>query len=111
MAKDELVSSSLAESNQRYEYVIHDDLEITVIARAVCTDDGEKVSVDLINVSRDFRGRGLGSQLLVKILDQFKRKNLITSTWKYLVPWYESYGFRVIGNNKGIFQLEREADS
>jgi GNAT superfamily N-acetyltransferase len=109
MAKAEPASSKFPESNQRYEYLIQDDLEIAVIARAVCYDDGEKVSVDLINVNRDFRGKGLGSQLLVKIISQFKDKNLITSTWKYLVPWYEKYGFRVIGRNKGIFKLERNA--
>ena len=96
-------------TNNRLEYLMYDPLEISVIGRAVCTNTGSTIHVDLINVNHGFRGQGHGSQLLNAIISDQGHQTLTTDTWDHLVSWYSAFGFHVISNQGNIYHLERAA--
>ncbi|MHA1713104.1 MAG: GNAT family N-acetyltransferase [Candidatus Ranarchaeia archaeon] len=93
----------------RTQYTVYDDLGISVIAQAVCTDNGNDVRIDLVSVNRGYRGKGVGTRLLNKLLDQFSHRPMVVTTWPNLVPWYSRFGFRVVGQLKGIYHMRRNA--
>lgn len=64
-----------------------------VAARAVVKEGEEQAVIKLINVAHHFRGRGIGSWLLDRVVSDFGDKALVTWTFGPRVEWYRRRGF------------------
>ncbi|MGQ4833044.1 MAG: GNAT family N-acetyltransferase [Candidatus Asgardarchaeia archaeon] len=90
---------------------IYDEYEIYLIATATVFEYGEMAEIKYINVSREFRGQGIGSKLLAKITLKFQNKDLIVETFKERISWYKRFGFKVIMRQNNVFLLKKETIS
>jgi len=93
------------------EYKVYDEYEISIIGYAAVLVEENSVHIGVINVNRDYRGHGIGTVILLSILEDFSDKKIEVETFNYLVPWYEKYGFKLIGESGNIFHLVRLPNS
>ena len=88
---------------------VYDEEEIYLVATATVYEDQKMAEIKYINVNRDFRGNGVGSKLLEKIVSKFKDKELIVETFRERVNWYQKFGFKVVRENNNIYLLKKES--
>ena len=87
------------------EYKVYDEYEISLIGYAAVIVEENVVHIGVINVNRDYRGRGIGTAILLSILGDFSDKKIEVKTFNYLVPWYEKHGFKLLNESGNIFHL------
>ncbi len=87
------------------EYKVYDEYEISVVGYAAVIVEENVVHIGVINVSRDYRGHGIGTAILLSILEDFSDKKIEVETFNYLVPWYEKHGFKLLSESGNIFHL------
>ncbi len=67
---------------------------------------GECVQILDINVRREWRGRGVGSELLAAILDDFGDRRITAEVFEERLTWYERNGFRRVGEKGPLVLVE-----
>ncbi|MBS7287451.1 MAG: GNAT family N-acetyltransferase [Candidatus Freyarchaeota archaeon] len=82
-----------------FEYRIYDDYGVGVVAYARVLRGEGWAEIKVINVNRDYRGRGIGSLLLARIVDDHSGFTIVVETFKHLVNWYRRFNFEVICEN------------
>lgn len=82
-----------------FEYRIYDDYGVGVVAYARVVSGEGWAEIKFINVNRDHRGRGIGSLLLARIVDDHSEYTIIVETFNYLIDWYKRFNFEVICEN------------
>lgn len=91
MAMDiELISSKGA-----HEYLVWDDNFSRVVATARLKKGDNDIEIQMINVERGMRGKGLGTALLKQMLEDFSSCTLYAWVFKGRAGWYERNGFEV----------------
>ncbi len=90
-----------------FEYWVYDEYDIGVIAYAKITYNDECVEINVINVNRDYRGRGIGSLLLERIINDHSDHPIFVETFEYLIRWYEGFGFELVCEKPVIMVRER----
>ncbi|MEQ9714410.1 MAG: GNAT family N-acetyltransferase [Candidatus Asgardarchaeia archaeon] len=102
----------LRENNEYKEWMFNllDKEEISIIANAIIYEYDNFVEIKYINVSREYRGNGIGTMLLLKILSRFNQKNIYVETFSERIRWYSKFGFRILNSKNGIFRIVRERD-
>jgi len=94
----------------KIEYKVYDEYEISIIGyAAVLVDDGH-ACINVINVDRDYRGHGIGTAILLSILEDLCDKKIEVKTFSYLVPWYKKHGFKLLDETGNIFHLMYQPD-
>lgn len=88
-----------------WQFALFDDYDVNIIATVNVEEAKDFVEIKYINVSRDFRGFGIGSKLLMKITDLFKHKTIRVETFTEREKWYSRFGFRKISQNNNIIKL------
>lgn len=68
--------------------------------------DGESAHIVEINVSREWRGRGIGSELLRIIKEDFRGKRVTAEVFRERVGWYERNGFERAGERGHLVLME-----
>ncbi len=79
-----------------FEYRVYDDYGIGVIAYAKVTRGPGGAEIKVINVSREYRGRGVGSEVLARIVRDHGDCLIMVETFGYLVGWYERFNFKCV---------------
>jgi N-acetylglutamate synthase-like GNAT family acetyltransferase len=77
-----------------HEYLVWDDNLSKVIATARLKERNRRVEIAVVNVDRGYRGEGIGSMLLNKIISDFSEMELIAWVFRERVSWYERNGFK-----------------
>jgi len=77
----------------------------TVVGFAV-VQIGESVHILDINVRREWRGRGVGSELLAAILEDFGERRITAEVFGERLSWYERNGFRRVGERGPLIVVE-----
>ncbi len=77
-----------------HEYFVWDDNFSRVVATARLKDGEKGTEILMINVERGMRGRGLGTTLLKRLLEDFSYSILYAWVFRGRATWYERNGFR-----------------
>lgn len=93
---------------KEWVFNLFDKEGISIIANAIIHEYDSFVEIKYINVSREYRGYGIGTMLLLKILKKFNNKNIYVETFSERIRWYSKFGFRVINGKNGIFRIVRK---
>jgi N-acetylglutamate synthase-like GNAT family acetyltransferase len=78
-----------------HEYFVWDDNFSRVVATARLKDGEEGTEILMINVERGMRGRGLGTTLLKRLVEDFSCSTLYAWVFKGRTDWYERNGFKI----------------
>jgi len=78
-----------------------------VAAKAVVEEGSERVEIKLVNVSRNRRGRGLGSWLLDRVVEDFRHRKIVAWVFKPRVGWYRKRGFSKEERKNSIVKMVR----
>ena len=81
---------------QKYEYFVYDVYGIGVIGYGVVYRRNGFAEIRVINVHRGYRGEGIGSLMLQKIVEDHSQETICVKTFDSLVHWYERFGFKVV---------------
>ena len=89
-----------------HEYLVWDDNLSKVIATArLKGSKAEEIEIMMINVERGMRGKGLGTTLLKRMLEDFSCCTLCAWVFKDRVRWYERNGFEVMGTDGDLVKV------
>ncbi|MDD6728770.1 MAG: GNAT family N-acetyltransferase [Eubacteriales bacterium] len=97
-AKGEFDKYDLPESDSLYALLFEDN-EALATARLALTDKGYKIG--RIAVKKSQRGKGLGEKIVRAVCDKAFEKGadtVLVDAQNYAVPFYEKFGFEVIGD-------------
>jgi ribosomal protein S18 acetylase RimI-like enzyme len=81
----------------------------TVVGFAVVQIE-ERAHILDINVRREWRGHGVGSELLAAILEDFGDRRITAEVFRERLPWYERNGFRRVGEKGPLVVVEFSKD-
>jgi|Deesub1362B_J571_1020462.scaffolds.fasta_scaffold28391_2 N-acetylglutamate synthase-like GNAT family acetyltransferase len=93
------------EDYTKIEYKVYDEYEISIIGYAAVLVEEEHACINVINVDRGHRGHGIGTAILLSILEDLRDKKIEVKTFSYLVPWYKKHGFKLLDESGNIFHL------
>ncbi|MHA1238068.1 MAG: hypothetical protein ACTSSJ_02260 [Candidatus Odinarchaeia archaeon] len=93
---------------EKIEYQILDNYGVSILANAILSDNGSDVCIEFINVSRNERGKGIGTFLLSSIINDNPKRPISVVTFSNLVNWYHEHGFKKISQKGNICYLRRE---
>ncbi|MEM3465819.1 MAG: GNAT family N-acetyltransferase [Candidatus Jordarchaeales archaeon] len=94
-----------------FEYRVYDDYGISIIAYARVLRTEEWAEIKVINVNREYRGRGIGSILLTRIVKDHSNCTIIVETFKYLIDWYKRFNFKLVCENPVIMMKHESQQS
>lgn len=81
-----------AYENSSYTIFAYDGDELVASARVL--DDGfEWTLISEIAVLKDYQNKGIGKEIVNKIIDKYKGHEIFTYTYPGVVPFFEKYGF------------------
>lgn len=80
---------------RKYEYLVYDIYGIGVIGYGVVYQKDDSAEIKVINVDRSYRGEGIGSSMLQRIVEDHSMRSIRVRTFDSLIPWYERFGFKV----------------
>lgn len=84
-----------------HEYTMWNESFSRVIASARLKQGGSEVVLETINVEHGYRGNGVGTRLLQRIIEDFAQHRLSAWVFEGRTAWYERNGFRRSGEMKG----------
>lgn len=90
-----------------HRYECWGDYGCSVVAVAVVQLRGGRAHLQDISVGRGHRGRGIGSDLLKRIVADFKDRPITAKIFKARVPWYRRHGFEPVGREKELVEVAR----
>lgn len=75
------------------------------------TIDDETYEQGNICLLPEFRGKGIGSQILQKVIDENKGKNIKLRVFKSnpAIRLYQRFGFEIVGETKSHYNMVRKA--
>lgn len=89
------------------QYLAWDDFGSRIIGRATVVRSGDSALVQHIDISREYRGNGAGSELLKIILSDLEGLEVKTTTFEGRVKWYEKHGFRRTGERNKLVEMKK----
>jgi|Deesub1362A_J573_1020465.scaffolds.fasta_scaffold00016_137 N-acetylglutamate synthase-like GNAT family acetyltransferase len=96
------------DSIDSHEYLVWDENYSRIIASARIKKINEGFELKIINVERWYRGEGVGSMLLNKIVADFSDTTLIAWVFSSRVEWYLKNGFKVKERAGRLVKVEIE---
>lgn len=90
-------------------YEVWNDYKTQVIGGAVLDESGEDVAIKKINIQRNRRAHGIGSQLLEKIVSDYEDTVLKAWVFQARVNWYKRHGFQKEKENEDLIKMKRPA--
>lgn len=94
----------LIEKN-RCEYLVWNESYSRIIGVARVEIGEDKAEIKVINVENSYRGNGIGTKLLKKIVDDFSDKKIFTWTFEEREEWYKRNGFEAIARDGKLQKL------
>ncbi len=91
----------------RREYEIWNDYETHVIGAATVDESGESPSIETINIQRNRRDRGIGSELLEEIVSDYQDMELEAWVFSARLEWYERHGFEKEGKKEELIKVRK----
>ena len=85
---------------------VYDGERIVGVARAL-SDGLFQAAVYNVALDEEYQGKGIGRQLIGKLLEQLKGQNVILYTHPHTVEMYEKFGFRDLGESASVWGGER----
>jgi len=77
------------------------------MASAVVLERDDHIYIEDINVGSIYRGRGVGTGLLNRILADFKDRPITANVFEARVPWYRRHGFEPVGKTSNLIEIVR----
>ena len=103
---DEYIITSVNEMFKYYYNIIIDDK----IIGSVCIKDLENVKLlDEIYLEKGFRNKGIGTDIIMKVLKEIANKNIYLWVYKEnykAVSLYKSLGFKIIDETESRYYME-----
>ncbi|MEM2874785.1 MAG: GNAT family N-acetyltransferase [Candidatus Hadarchaeales archaeon] len=99
------IETYATDESQRYECWDHYGCSI-VASAVVIRRDGYAYLKD-INVSSSQRGKGIGTELLSRIISDFGSMHIVADVFADRLSWYERHGFEEIGRNNHLIKIVR----
>ncbi|MGC8816865.1 MAG: GNAT family N-acetyltransferase [Candidatus Hadarchaeum sp.] len=90
-----------------HRYECWDDYGCSVVAFAVVVEKRGYVYLKEINVGSSYRGKGIGTSLLKRVLDDFSGRDILASVFKDRVKWYQEHGFETLGEKGGLAEVKK----
>lgn len=90
-----------------HRYECWDDYGCSVVAFAVVVEKRDCVYLKEINVGSSYRGLGIGTALLRRVLDDFSGRDLFANVFKDRIRWYQRYGFETLGDKGDLTEIKR----
>jgi len=87
-----------------HKYKCWDEYNCSIVASAVVKRDSDHVYLQDINVGSCYRGQGIGTVLLKRIMQDFNSR-IVADVFEDRVPWYERNGFRKLGKVKNLVRV------
>lgn len=88
-----------------HNYLIWDENYSRVICRAVVLENGVSVELRTIDVDRMYRGSGLGTGLLRRIISDFSDREIFAWVFEARADWYARNGFVTEGSRNNIMKM------
>lgn len=99
------------ESDGRQKYMVWNDFGSRIIGSAVLKRKHGTIVLDKINVTRTWRGEGVGSKLLSRILRDFEGEELVAYAFKSRVDWYRRHGFELMGKRGLLVKVRKPSNN
>ena len=94
----------------RKEYEIWNDYETHVIGAATVDESGESTSIETINIQRNRRDRGVGSELLKEIVSDYQDAELEAWVFSARLEWYERHGFEKEREKERLIKVRKPSE-
>lgn len=88
-----------------HRYECWDDYGCSVVASAVIQEQDGHAYLHGINVSSGHRGRGVGTELLKQILEDFDGTHIVADVFEARVQWYKKHGFEPVGETNNLIRI------
>ena len=89
--------------------LVEDD-KSKIIGRAVISEHKNYIRLHLILVDKKYRGRGLGTKLLEKVLSLYHNRDITLSTFLGNEEWFQKYGFKILNKHDGLVSMIKAAN-
>jgi N-acetylglutamate synthase-like GNAT family acetyltransferase len=96
-----------SKQNRAHRYECWDDYGCSIMASAVVLEWDDHIYLEDINVGSVYRGRGVGTGLLNRILADFKDRPVTANVFEARVPWYRRHGFEPVGKTNDLIKIVR----
>ena len=88
------------------KYECWDVYECSIVGSAVVRIGPDHVYLQDINIASAYRGQGIGSELLHRIIEDHDLP-VVADVFEDRVPWYERNGFRRTGRARNLVRMVR----
>lgn len=95
------------ELGEHYKYVVWNDYGTQIVGRAILRHETEFLFLKDINIQRNLRGRGLGSELLERIYRDFEGSEIIANIFEDRLDWYNRHGFEFDDKKGQLIRVRR----
>ncbi|HDI12981.1 MAG: hypothetical protein DRN83_03155 [Hadesarchaea archaeon] len=96
-----------SKNNGAHRYECWDDYGCSIVGSAVVIEQEDHVYLKDINVSSYYRGRGIGTRLLNRVIVDFKKKPIMADVFEARLPWYRRHGFKSVGRTDNLIKIIR----
>lgn len=88
-----------------HNYLVWDKNYSKVISRAIVLEKERAVELKTIDVDRMYRGSGVGTKLLKRIIADFSDRKIMALVFVDRVDWYVRNGFKVEGIENNLTKI------
>lgn len=96
------------QNQNRSKYLVWNETKTQIIASATLKDSAKPVTLKRIDVTRNRRSDGIGTELLKRILSDFENSKIVADVFSSRVDWYERHGFEAEKEMDQLVKVKRE---
>ncbi len=89
------------------EYKIWNDYKTQIIGSATIDEKNQPVTLETINIQRNRRDKGIGSQLLQEIISDYQNTEIIVWIFNARLDWYKRHGFQTDKKREDLIKVRK----
>lgn len=89
------------------EYKVWNDYQSQIIGEAILDQTTKPIKLENINIKRNRRNKGIGSQLLKKIKSDYKNSEIIAWVFSGRTDWYQRHGFNLEKEKENLVKVRK----
>lgn len=89
------------------EYKVWNDYKTQIIGSATIDEKNKTVTLETINIQRNRRDKGIGSQLLQEIKSDYQNTEIIAWIFTARLNWYKRHGFQTDEKTEDLIKVRK----